>query len=139
MHHTRLLRGNVPIQHRLDANSLIESWTAFATEKASGTKIVAGNPTIRVLPDAHEGPDPRCKVQNGDPRWAGTTTALVTNHTTRSTIIFLISEIALAGFSPLGQVLAQFMIVWQRYSLNGSSSASKRSPVASSRLSMIQR
>jgi aryl-alcohol dehydrogenase-like predicted oxidoreductase len=40
----------------------------------------------------------------------------------RSTIIFLISAIALAGFSPLGQVLAQFMIVWQRYSLNGSSS-----------------
>ena len=36
------------------------------------------------------------------------------NHTTRSTIIFLISAIAFAGFSPLGQVLAQFMIVWQR-------------------------
>jgi hypothetical protein len=35
-------------------------------------------------------------------------------HTTRSTIIFLISAIALAGFSPLGQVLAQFMMVWQR-------------------------
>ena len=36
------------------------------------------------------------------------------SYTTRSTIIFLISEIALAGFNPLGQVLAQFMIVWQR-------------------------
>ncbi len=35
-------------------------------------------------------------------------------YTTRSTIIFLISAMALAGFSPLGQVLAQFMIVWQR-------------------------
>ncbi len=35
-------------------------------------------------------------------------------YTTRSTIIFLISAIALAGFSPLGQVLAQFMMVWQR-------------------------
>ncbi|GEM94782.1 hypothetical protein RSP03_38490 [Cereibacter sphaeroides] len=33
---------------------------------------------------------------------------------TRSTIIFLISAMALAGFRPLGQVLAQFMIVWQR-------------------------
>jgi uncharacterized membrane protein YobD (UPF0266 family) len=32
----------------------------------------------------------------------------------RSTIIFLISAIALAGFRPLGQVLVQFMIVWQR-------------------------
>jgi hypothetical protein len=34
--------------------------------------------------------------------------------TTRSTIIFLISAMACAGFSPLGQVLAQFMMVWQR-------------------------
>ena len=33
---------------------------------------------------------------------------------TRSTIIFLISAIALAGFSPLGQTWAQFMMVWQR-------------------------
>ena len=31
--------------------------------------------------------------------------------TTRSTISFLISAIAFAGFSPLGQVLAQFMMV----------------------------
>lgn len=36
------------------------------------------------------------------------------NYTFRATISFLISEIALAGFSPLGQVLAQFMMVWQR-------------------------
>lgn len=34
--------------------------------------------------------------------------------TVRSTIIFLISAIALAGFSPFGQVFAQFMIVWHR-------------------------
>ena len=33
------------------------------------------------------------------------------HYTARSSIIFLISAIALAGFSPLGQVLAQFMIV----------------------------
>ena len=45
----------------------------------------------------------------------------------RSTIIFLISAMALAGLSPLGQVLEQFMMVWQRYSLNGSSSPSSRS------------
>ena len=32
----------------------------------------------------------------------------------RSIISFLISAIALAGFRPLGQVLVQFMIVWQR-------------------------
>lgn len=32
-------------------------------------------------------------------------------HTTRSTISFLISAIALAGFRPLGQVVVQFMIV----------------------------
>ncbi len=61
------------------------------------------------------------------------------DQTTRSTIIFLISAMALAGFSPLGQVEVQFMIVWQRYSLNGSCSPSSRSPVISSRESMIQR
>ena len=32
----------------------------------------------------------------------------------RSTIIFLISAIALAGFRPFGQVRLQFMMVWQR-------------------------
>ena len=32
----------------------------------------------------------------------------------RATIIFLISAMALAGLRPFGQVLAQFMIVWQR-------------------------
>lgn len=32
----------------------------------------------------------------------------------RCTIFFLISAMALAGFRPLGQVCAQFMIVWQR-------------------------
>ncbi len=35
-------------------------------------------------------------------------------YTTRSIIIFLISAIALAGFRPLGQTCAQFMMVWQR-------------------------
>lgn len=38
----------------------------------------------------------------------------VRRHTWRSTIIFLIEAIALAGFRPFGQVLAQFMMVWQR-------------------------
>ncbi len=32
----------------------------------------------------------------------------------RSTIIFLIWAMALAGLRPLGQTFAQFMIVWQR-------------------------
>jgi hypothetical protein len=36
------------------------------------------------------------------------------DHTCRAIIIFLISAMALAGFSPFGQVLAQFMMVWQR-------------------------
>jgi NADH dehydrogenase FAD-containing subunit len=36
------------------------------------------------------------------------------DHTCRAIIIFLISAIALAGFSPFGQTLAQFMMVWQR-------------------------
>ncbi len=51
----------------------------------------------------------------------------------RSTINFLISAIALAGLRPFGQVRVQFMIVWQRYSLNGSSRSSSRAPVSSSR------
>jgi hypothetical protein len=61
------------------------------------------------------------------------------NQNLRSTIIFLVSAIALAGFRPFGQVWVQFMIVWQRYRRNGSSSSSRRSPVASSRLSTNQR
>jgi hypothetical protein len=46
---------------------------------------------------------------------------------------------ALAGFKPFGQVLVQFIIVWQRYNLKGSSKLSNLSPVASSRESTIQR
>ena len=44
-----------------------------------------------------------------------------------------------AGFSPLGHTRVQFMIWWQRYSLNSSSSARNRSLVAASRESAIQR
>ena len=36
------------------------------------------------------------------------------SQTARSTTSFLTSAIARAGFSPLGQALAQFMIVWHR-------------------------
>jgi len=57
----------------------------------------------------------------------------------RAMSIFLVSAMALAGFSPLGQVLVQFMMVWQRYSLNGSSRSSSLSPVASSLESASQR
>lgn len=56
-----------------------------------------------------------------------------------SCMVFLICAIALAGFRPFGQVFVQFIIVWQRYSLKASSNSSSRSPVASSRLSAIQR
>jgi hypothetical protein len=59
--------------------------------------------------------------------------------TCRSTSSFLMSAIALAGLRPLGQALAQFMMVWQRYRRNGSSRSSSRAPMASSRLSLIQR
>ena len=44
-----------------------------------------------------------------------------------------------AGLSPLGQTRVQFMIWWQRYSLNSSSSARNRSFVIVSRESAIQR
>ena len=65
--------------------------------------------------------------------------ALFGNQICRSRSRLLISPIALPGFSPFGQVMVQFMMVWQRYSLNGSCSASSRSPVNSSRESAIQR
>jgi hypothetical protein len=55
----------------------------------------------------------------------------------RSAIFFLISAIAFAGLRSFGQASVQFMIVWQRYRRNGSSSSSSRSPVASSRVSTI--
>ena len=61
------------------------------------------------------------------------------NQCWRSSIIFLISAMALAGLRSFGQASVQFMMVWQRYRRNGSSSSSSRSPVASSRESMIQR
>ncbi|CTQ48991.1 hypothetical protein JDO7802_00999 [Jannaschia donghaensis] len=52
----------------------------------------------------------------GVPRAFGDAAAPVrrAGQTCRSIIIFLIFAIALAGFRPLGQDLAQFMIVWQR-------------------------
>ena len=45
---------------------------------------------------------------------ASTMGAQIMPQTRRSTISALISAIASAGFSPLGQALAQFMMVWQR-------------------------
>src|SRR5208283_4326556 len=53
--------------------------------------------------------------------------------------ICLISLIALAGLRSFGQASVQFMMVWHRYNLNGSSRLSSRSPLASSRLSTIHR
>lgn len=42
-------------------------------------------------------------------------------HSWRSTSMRLIEAIAFAGLRSFGQALVQFMIVWQRYSRNGSS------------------
>ena len=60
-------------------------------------------------------------------------------HRRRSTSRRLIEAIALAGLRSFGQAFVQFMIVWQRYNRNGSSRKSRRSPVASSRVSTSQR
>src|SRR4051812_30739356 len=54
-------------------------------------------------------------------------------------ICFLICAIALPGFNPLGHVVAQFMMVWQRYTLNGFCNCSRRSAPYSSLLSAIHR
>ena len=61
------------------------------------------------------------------------------HQTARLTMISLILLIALVGLSPLGQTSTQFMIVWQRNSRYGSSRLSRRSAVASSRLSAMKR
>jgi hypothetical protein len=68
-----------------------------------------------------------------------TTSVSICLYARRASISCLMSAIAFAGFNPFGQVRVQFMMVWQRYSLNGSSSSSRRAPVSSSRLSTIQR
>ena len=60
----------------------------------------------------------RRKKQNG--HGAGQQSGIQARHpprisqTLRLTNICLISPMALAGFRPFGQALAQFMIVWQR-------------------------
>merc|ERR1712046_97985 len=51
----------------------------------------------------------------------------------------LIPATAFPGFRCFGHVLVQFMIVWHRYSLNGSSRLARRFAVCPSRLSEIQR
>lgn len=57
----------------------------------------------------------------------------------QNAIIFFISAIAFPGFNPLGQVRAQFIIVWQRYRLILLSSIALRSSLCSSRESASQR
>ena len=57
-------------------------------------------------------------------------------HLYQNAMLFLISAIAFAGFSPLGHVLLQFKMVWHRYKLMLLSRASLRSAVRSSRESL---
>ena len=54
-------------------------------------------------------------------------------------MLFLISWMALPGFSPLGHVREQLRMVWQRYRLIEFSNIILRSAVCSSRESAIQR
>jgi len=54
-------------------------------------------------------------------------------------MLFLSSAIARAGFKPLGHVLEQLRMVWQRYKLMLLFKASWRSAFFSSRESAIQR
>ncbi len=61
-------------------------------------------PTLSFCGDAFFGAEPESISEEIAP----------SNQSARSTIIFLISAIAFAGFRFFGQVLAQFMIVWQR-------------------------
>ncbi len=66
----------------------------------------------------------RCRPQGADlpqeKRWRGERDSLREGSGSsgrqiwRSTIMLLMCEMAFAGLRPLGQALAQFMIVWQR-------------------------
>src|SRR5262249_61522814 len=57
----------------------------------------------------------------------------IADYIRRSTIIRLISAMALAGLRCLGQALAQFMMVWQRERRNGFSGLLRGCPAASAR------
>ena len=138
--------GNAGASHHLSAprrtrrNAIARRRAPAATSKRGSASNCVARPKHRQI-RRRQGATAVAARQASKTKGPGRTGALKDwcDQTTRSTIIFLISAIALAGFSPFGQVLAQFMMVWQRYSLNGSSRPSNRSPVASSRLSMIQR
>lgn len=58
---------------------------------------------------------------------------------TQKAISLLMAAMALAGLRPLGQVLEQLRMVWQRYSDMLLLSAALRSALRSSRESLIQR
>ena len=72
-------------------------------EKASSIHPPREHPPL-TLPSPRRGEDMQCR------RFA----ARIAYAERRSTISFLISAIALAGFRPFGQVRVQFMMVWQR-------------------------
>ena len=73
---------------------------------------VAVDPGLPVIPAKAGIHDPTAlAVEERVPAFARTTMGRIYR---RSTISFLISAIALAGLRFFGQVLVQFMIVWQR-------------------------
>ena len=76
--------------------------------EASGVTIACQNRLCRISGDRNR-PIPAAAT----PRISGSR-SITSLQTWRSTIIFLIDAIALAGFRLFGQVLVQFMIVWQR-------------------------
>jgi hypothetical protein len=80
----------------------------FVMAAASGRRLMAGREPQR---GAAGGSRDREVLRTRRPRLRASDLA---HQTWRATIIFLISAMALAGFRPFGQTLAQFMIVWQR-------------------------
>ena len=53
-------------------------------------------------------------LRSGFPIFGSRSKRFDNNQTRRSTIIFLISAMAFAGFKPFGQAWEQFMMVWHR-------------------------
>ncbi len=85
-------------------------------------------------------PVPACRAGIAMPAGGSRCRAVwVCIRSTASDISSLMWPMARVGFSPFGQTSTQFMMVWQRNSLNGPSRLASRSSVAWSRLSARKR
>jgi len=107
--------GGTSSAMNLRVTLLGEITNVFDEKYASSTLIVdQARPDPAALLPEQQRQKPRTPRSFAGRVGAGRTGQTLRGQTRRSTIIFLISAIALAGLRPLGQVCVQFMMVWQR-------------------------